>query len=245
MTFRTFLLTAVTALFLAACGGTDETTTDTDTAADLDITLTDEAVDDTVNDDLLPDTATDDVVPDEDAALAITRHAMIETTLGTITIGLYGDAMPVTAGNFESYIEEDFFTGLIFHRVIAGFMIQGGGYDEAFAEKEPHDPIDFERSTVVKHVKYAISMARTNNIDSATSQFFITLDAQPHLDYTSDDDFISTSKFPCAAFGIVTDGFDVVDAIGAVQTGTQTTPLGDLTDVPVTPVIITATSFAD
>lgn len=242
MILRLLVFTVVVTLFLFACGGGDDgTKSDADTAADLDTTVVDEAVDDAVSDDLPTDAATDDVQPDEDTALTITRHAVIETTLGTITVGLYGDAMPVTAGNFESYIEEDFFTGLIFHRVVPGFVIQGGGYDTDLVEKAPHDPIEFERNPAMHHVKYTISMARTANIDSATSQFFITLDVQPHLDYTSDDDFVDNSKYPCAAFGIVTGGFDVVDAIGAVATGTQ----NGFTDVPVTPVVITATSFAD
>lgn len=236
--FLSFLLIGL----LAACGDTDNTMTDTDAAADLDTAVADEAVvDDVVTDETADDLLTDDTLPDNDAGLAITRHAVLETTLGAITIGLYGEEMPVTAGNFEIYIEENFFAGLIFHRVIPGFVAQGGGYDQTLTEKTPHDPIDFERSTVAKHVKYAVSMARTSNIDSATSQFFITLDVLPHLDYTSDDDFFSTSKFPCAAFGIVTDGFDVVDAIGAVETTTQ----GGLEDIPVTPVVITAVSFAD
>ena len=172
---------------------------------------------------------------------ALPIYAVLETTLGTITIGLYGDAMPVTSGNFETYIEEDFFTGLVFHRVIPGFVIQGGGYDAELVAKETRDPIDFERNPAVRHVKYAVSMARTANIDSATSQFFITLDAQPRLDYDSDEDFENKDKYPCAAFGIVTDGFAVVDAIGAVETSTQ----NGLTDVPVTPIVITATSFAE
>ncbi len=212
--------------------GEDGTGTTTNAAADLDAMAADAA------DDAL---AADDLLPDEDTAPLVTRRAVLETTLGDITIGLYGDAMPVTSGNFEAYIEEDFFTGLIIHRVVPGFVIQGGGYDAELVAKETHDPIDFERNPAVRHVKYAISMARTANIDSATSQFFITLDAQPRLDYDSDDDFENKDKYPCAAFGIVTDGFEVVDAIGAVETSTQ----NGLTDVPITPVVITGTRFAD
>ncbi len=236
--FLSFLLIGL----LAACGDTDNTTTDTDTAADLDTAVADDVViDDIVTDETVDDLLTDDVVPDDAAGLVITRPAVLETTLGAITIGLYGEEMPVTSANFESYIEEDFFAGLIFHRVIPGFVAQGGGYDQTLTEKTPHDPIDFERTTVAKHVKYAVSMARTSNIDSATSQFFIAFDILPHLDYTSDDDFFSTSKFPCAVFGIVTDGFEVVDAMEAVETGAQ----GGMEDVPVTPIVITGTHFAD
>ncbi|HSA34318.1 MAG TPA: peptidylprolyl isomerase [bacterium] len=235
MTMLRYIAIFFIATGLSACGD-DGPAAATDSAADLDAMAPDDAPD--AADDAL---ATDDLLPDDDTAPAVTRHAVLETTLGDITIGLYGDAMPVTSGNFETYIEEGFFTGLIFHRVVPGFVIQGGGYDAELVPKETHDPIDFERNPAVRHVKYAVSMARTANIDSATSQFFITLDAQPRLDYDSDDDFENKDKYPCAAFGIVTDGFEVVDAIGAVETSAQ----NGLTDVPVTPVVITAASFAD
>ena len=254
------IITLFLVFTLTACGGKDPAAvTDDDTAADQDVPVTDQSddvttdtllsddmiTDDAHNDGVMPDETGDELLTDADAVPVVTREAVLETTMGNITIGLYGDAMPITSANFESYIDEDFFTGLTFHRVIPGFVAQGGGYDEDFVEKATHDPINFERNPAVDHVKYAISMARTDNIDSATSQFFITFEAQPRLDYNSDADFLSTQKFPCAAFGIVTAGFEVVDAMAAVETGTQTTPLGDFEDVPVTPIIITKTYFVE
>ncbi|HOW52748.1 MAG TPA: peptidylprolyl isomerase [bacterium] len=248
------LFLALFALFaLIACGENDpqpatQNDIDNGAASDADTVATDDLLsDETADEDILvtTDETGDELLSDADVPPAVTREVVLETTMGEITIGLYGDAMPITSANFESYVEEDFFTGLTFHRVIPGFVAQGGGYDKDFVEKETHDPIIFERNPAVDHVKYAISMARTNDIDSATSQFFITFEAQPRLDYNSDADFLSTQKFPCAAFGIVTAGFDVVDAMGEVETGTQSTPLGDLEDVPVTPIIITKSYFAE
>ncbi|HSW60821.1 MAG TPA: peptidylprolyl isomerase, partial [bacterium] len=134
----------------------------------------------------------------------------------------------------KQYVTDKFFDGLIFHRIVPGFVIQGGGYDKDLAARETRDKIDFEGSPLIKHVKYVVSMARSTSINSATSQFFIMLDTFPHLDYTSDEDFMDEEKFPCTAFGVVTKGFEIVDEIAAVETET----VGMFEGIPVEPVII-------
>lgn len=131
---------------------------------------------------------------------------------GTMTAELYPDMAPETVANFLRLAEKDFFAGLIFHRVIEGFMIQGGGYTADFREKET-DPIYGEfisngfTANTLKHTKGVLSMARTNDPNSASSQFFIMHEAAPHLD----------GQY--AAFGKLTDGFDVLDKIATCRTG--------------------------
>jgi cyclophilin family peptidyl-prolyl cis-trans isomerase len=153
--------------------------------------------------------------------------------MGDITVGLYGDDTPNTVANFKQYVTDEFYDGLIFHRVIPGFVAQGGGYDEDLVARKTREDIDFEASPLIKHVKYVISMARSS-VHSATSQFFIMLGDAPHLDFESEDDFFDDTKFPCTAFGEVIEGFDVVDAIGETETGTS----GMFEDVPVEPIVI-------
>ena len=136
---------------------------------------------------------------------------------GTITAELYPDKAPKTVENFLGLIKKDFFSGLIFHRVIKGFMIQGGGYDEQFNHKDA-DSIygEFAANGFVqndiKHKRGVLSMARTMIPDSASSQFFIMHKDAPHLD----------SQY--AAFGMVTDGIEVVDAIADLKTDYQDCP---------------------
>ena len=148
--------------------------------------------------------------------------------LGQITLELYPDKAPETVRNFLSLVEREFYNGLIFHRVIRGFMIQGGGMTPAFGEK-PARSIRGEfiangfMANDIKHKRGVISMARTNDPESASSQFFIMHDDAPHLD----------GQY--AAFGRVTEGMDVVDKIANVRTGRY----GWYSDVPKTPVVIT------
>ena len=136
---------------------------------------------------------------------------------GTIKLELYPDKAPKTVENFLGLIKKDFFSGLIFHRVIKGFMIQGGGYDEQFNHKDA-DSIygEFAANGFVqndiKHTRGVLSMARTMIPDSASSQFFIMHKDAPHLD----------SQY--AAFGMVTDGIEVVDAIADLKTDYQDCP---------------------
>ena len=147
---------------------------------------------------------------------------------GTMTAELYPEKAPKTVANFVKLAEDNFFEGLIFHRIIKGFMIQGGGYDESMQPKET-DSIKGEfkangfMNNDLKHTRGVLSMARTSDPDSASSQFFVMHEDAPHLD----------AQY--AGFGKLTDGFDVLDAIASVKTGT----LGwYMQDVPKEPVVI-------
>ncbi len=154
---------------------------------------------------------------DGDGSGTSTSTAVIETTEGTITVELYEDKMPKTTDNFIRLANDGFYDGLVFHRVIDGFMIQGGGFWPNGTEKQsPYGPIEFETHPDVTHVDGAISMARTSDPDSATSQFFICDGAQHSL-----DDEVRQQQYGqrgYAAFGKVIDGMDVVRDISAVQT---------------------------
>ena len=146
---------------------------------------------------------------------------------GTMTAELYPDKAPNTVKNFLSLIEKDFFSGMIFHRVIRGFMIQGGGFDEGFKQKKA-DAIKGEfiangfMQNDLRHTRGVLSMARTADPDSASSQFFIMHKDSPHLD----------AQY--AGFGKVIEGLEVIDLIANVKTGR----LGWYDDVPKTPVVI-------
>lgn len=146
---------------------------------------------------------------------------------GEMTAELYPDKAPNTVKNFLSLIERGFFEGMIFHRIIKGFMIQGGGFDESFTQKEA-DAIRGEfiangfMQNDLRHTRGVLSMARTSDPNSASSQFFVMHRDAPHLD----------AQY--AGFGKLTDGFDVLDAIASVKTGR----MGWYDDVPKTPVVI-------
>ena len=147
--------------------------------------------------------------------------------LGEMTAELYPDMAPKTVENFLSLIKADFFSGLIFHRVIKGFMIQGGGYDDAFEERETASIKGEFRANgcmqnTLKHTRGVLSMARTSDPDSASSQFFIMHADAPHLD----------AQY--AGFGKLTDGFDVLDKIASTKTGRY----GYFSDVPRSPIVI-------
>ena len=156
--------------------------------------------------------------------------ATIETSMGTITLELNADKAPATVGNFVKYAKEGFYDGTIFHRVIDGFMIQGGGFTKNMDQKPTHEPIRNEAMNGLKNKRGTIAMARTMVVDSATSQFFINLVDNGFLDFTSP----TPQGFGYAVFGQVTDGLDVVDAIGKVKTGFA----GPHQNVPETPVVI-------
>ncbi len=139
---------------------------------------------------------------------------IMKTTKGNITIELYKDKAPITVKNFLSYVDEKFYDGTIFHRVIKGFMIQGGGLTPDFEEKPAHPPIKNEATNGLRNKRGTIAMARTEVIDSATSQFFINHVDNPGLDHRDN----TPTGFGYAVFGKVTDGLDVVDAIANVKT---------------------------
>lgn len=149
------------------------------------------------------------------------------TTLGEITIELYPDKAPVTVENFLAYVDAGFFDNTIFHRVIPGFVLQGGGFTEDMKQKTTRPPIKNEAENGLKNERSTLSMARTSDINSATSQFFINLKDNSSLDH-------GTRDFGYAVFAKVTAGMDVVDKIAAVPTGNR----GRFQDVPVKAVII-------
>ena len=156
---------------------------------------------------------------------------VMETTQGSITIELLQDAAPVTVENFLQYANDGFFAGTVFHRVIPGFMIQGGGLTANLSEKATRPPIRNESDNGLSNARGTISMARTSVVDSATAQFFInTVDNARSLDHRG----TSPRDYGYAVFGRVTAGMDVVDAISGVSTGRQ----GPHQNVPVEPVVI-------
>ncbi|VVB59282.1 Cyclophilin type peptidyl-prolyl cis-trans isomerase/CLD [uncultured archaeon] len=144
--------------------------------------------------------------------------AVMNTTMGTIIVELYEDKMPITSANFIKLANDGFYNGLVFHRVIDDFVIQGGGYYPNGTQKiSPYGPIDLEINPDVHFLDGTIGMARTSDPNSATSQFFIDDGAQPHLDYNSSN----PNPNGYAAFGRVVVGIDVVRAIAAVDTKTK------------------------
>ena len=150
-----------------------------------------------------------------------------ETSLGDFTIELFDKDAPLSAANFLKYIEDEFFDGTIFHRIVPGFVIQGGGFTEDMEQKKTHPPVKNEADNGRKNARGTLSMARTNDINSATSQFFVNLKDNDFLDH-------SRGNFGYAVFGRVTDGMDVIDKIAAVETGRRR----GFDDVPVQAVIM-------
>jgi peptidyl-prolyl cis-trans isomerase A (cyclophilin A)/peptidyl-prolyl cis-trans isomerase B (cyclophilin B) len=152
----------------------------------------------------------------------------IKTSKGVFTVQLFEKQAPVSVANFLKYVDEGFFDGTIFHRVIAGFMIQGGGLTADLKNKRGHEPIKNEATNGLKNKRGTLAMARTNDVDSATSQFFINLVDNDFLDHRG------ASSYGYAVFGRVDSGMDVVDAIAGVKTGSK----GMHQDVPVETVTI-------
>lgn len=141
--------------------------------------------------------------------------AVIETSMGTITLELDEAKAPLTVANFVQYVKDGFYDGTIFHRVIDGFMIQGGGFTKDMNQKDTREAIRNEAMNGLKNDRGTIAMARTMVVDSATSQFFINLVDNDFLNFQNP----TPQGFGYAVFGKVTDGMDVVDAIGKVRTG--------------------------
>jgi cyclophilin family peptidyl-prolyl cis-trans isomerase len=135
-----------------------------------------------------------------------------ETTLGDFTVELCEKEAPETVLNFLNYIDSGFFDGTIFHRIVPGFVIQGGGFTEDMSQKRTQPPIKNEANNGLKNLRGSLSMARTNDINSATSQFFVNLKDNDFLDH-------KPGNFGYAVFARVTQGMDVVDKIAAVATG--------------------------
>ena len=170
--------------------------------------------------------------------LALTANAFgqsnpvvaMETSLGTIKIELRSDLTPITVENFLRYVDNGYYDGLIFHRVISGFMIQGGGFDSDMVQKSTYDPIKNEADTGVSNARGTIAMARTGVVDSATSQFFINLVNNERLDFQNS----SPSGYGYTAFGRVIEGMEIVDQIARTVTGSQR----GYQNVPLEPILI-------
>jgi peptidyl-prolyl cis-trans isomerase A (cyclophilin A) len=152
---------------------------------------------------------------------------VLETTLGNIEIELDAQKAPISTANFLAYVDSGHYDGTVFHRVIPDFMIQGGGFDDSLTQKSTKAPIKNEADNGLKNLRGTVAMARTNVVDSATSQFFINL---------KDNDFLNHGgrDFGYAVIGKVTSGMDVVDKIAAVKTANR----GGHQNVPVEPVKI-------
>jgi cyclophilin family peptidyl-prolyl cis-trans isomerase len=167
---------------------------------------------------------------DKQAAGRSESMVVMETSEGTIKIELWADKAPMTVKNFLKYVDDGFYEGTVFHRVIRDFMIQGGGLTADLKTKPNRDPVKNEASPELKNERGTVAMARTNMINSATSQFFINV---------VDNDFLNQKNktpmgFGYCVFGKVVEGMEVVDKIRAVPTSTQ----GQFENVPVNPVVI-------
>ncbi len=161
-------------------------------------------------------------------AQAANPQVEMKTSQGTLIIELYPDKAPKSVANFLQYVKDDFYKGTIFHRVIDGFMIQGGGFTAGMKEKTTRAPIPNEAKSGVKNEAGTLAMARTSDPHSATAQFFINLENNAALDYPGSD------GWGYAVFGKVVQGFDSVQKIGKTTTGNS----GFHRNVPATPIVI-------
>ena len=158
------------------------------------------------------------------------EYVVIQTNYGEIKLALYEDKAPVTVKNFLQYVDSGFYEETIFHRVIKDFMIQGGGFTADLKQKENLAPIKNEADNGLKNERGTIAMARTNVVESATSQFFINLKDNDFLNHTAK----SSRGYGYAVFGRVVEGMDVVDRIGASRTRRS----GPFQDLPAETVVI-------
>ncbi|MFQ5746882.1 MAG: peptidylprolyl isomerase [Gemmatimonadota bacterium] len=158
-------------------------------------------------------------------------HVVLETNRGDIVLGLYPTESPATVENFLSYVREGFYDGLLFHRVISGFMAQGGGFEPGLVQKQPtHAEIRNESDNGLKNLRGSIAMARLPGPHTASAQFFINLVDNAFLDYGAN----GPGQWGYAVFGRVLEGMDVVDEIGRARTRRA----GPLDDVPVEDIVI-------
>ena len=159
---------------------------------------------------------------------------LFETTLGDFKIEFFEKEAPISVANFRQYVEAGFFDGSIFHRIVPGFVIQGGGFTEDMTQKKTKPAIKNEADNGLKNSRGTLSMARTNDVNSATSQFFVNLKDNDFLDH-------SRGNFGYAVFARVTEGMDVIDKIAAVETGRKK----GFDDVPVDAVIMKSVRKVD
>lgn len=169
--------------------------------------------------------------PNQGKSMSTTNpQVKLQTSQGDILIELYAEKAPKTVESFLTYVQEGFYDGTVFHRVINNFMVQGGGFDVAMKQKPTHAPVENEANNGLKNDKYTLAMARTADPHSATAQFFINVADNDFLNFTSP----TPNGWGYAVFGKVVDGTDVVDQIKSVKTGNK----GFHQDVPVEDVLI-------
>ena len=164
------------------------------------------------------------------SAQSANPSVVVKTSMGSFTIELFPDKAPETVKNFLQYVDEGFYSGTIFHRVIDGFMVQGGGLDKNMTKKATRAPIVNEAGNKLKNTVGTVAMARTGEPNSATAQFFVNVKDNAFLDYRDS----SREGIGYCVFGKVVQGMDVVNRIKAVPTGVK----NGMRDVPVTPVVI-------
>lgn len=163
-------------------------------------------------------------------ASAANPQVVVDTSLGSFTIELFPDKSPVSVENFLQYVHDGFYSGTIFHRVVAGYVVQGGGYTADLTEKPTRPPIQNEATNGLTNQRGTVAMARTRVVRSATSQFFVNVADNRRLDHTG----YAPDDFGYAVFGRVIEGMDVVDQISRVRT----TIKDGMENVPVDPVMI-------
>jgi len=207
-------------LILGACSGDSEAPTEPEAMAEQAVEAVTEAASDAV-----------ETISDEMQGNPV---VVMETSMGSIEIELWADRAPLSVENFLRYVDNDLYDNLTFHRVIPGFMIQGGGYDSNFTEMSGYPPITNEADPSLQNDRGTLAMARTNVVDSATSQFFINLVDNDFLNQTG----TTPQQFGYAVFGEVISGMEVVDQIATVETGNR----NQHQNVPVEPVIIESVS---
>lgn len=161
---------------------------------------------------------------------------VMKTSKGDLKIELFADKSPVTVENFIAYVKDGHYNGTVFHRVIPGFMIQGGGFTSEFSEKKTRSPIKNEATNGVKNLRGTLAMARTSDPNSATAQFFINSVDNAFLDHKD-----TGQGYGYAVFGKVTEGMEVVDEISKVKTGNR----GMHQNVPVDAVVIESITIAE
>jgi peptidyl-prolyl cis-trans isomerase B (cyclophilin B) len=166
----------------------------------------------------------------------MTKTVQMQTSAGAIRIELDDEKAPLSVANFLAYVANGHYDGTVFHRVIKGFMLQGGGFEPGMKQKSTAAPIQNEANNGLKNKKYTLAMARTGDPHSATAQFFINTVDNGFLDFKSE----SAQGWGYAVFGRVVDGMDVVDAIEQVRTGRK----GGHDDVPLEDVVIESAGIA-
>nr|WP_305072080.1 peptidylprolyl isomerase [Paralcaligenes sp. KSB-10] len=171
------------------------------------------------------------------SVMSTTPRVKLHTNMGDMIIALDAEKAPKTVANFLTYVEEGFYDGTIFHRVINNFMIQGGGFDSGMKQKQTHAPVDNEANNGLKNDRYTLAMARTSDPHSATAQFFINVADNDFLNFTAP----TPNGWGYTVFGKVVEGTDVVDKIKAVKTGSK----GFHQDVPLEDVIIEKASIVE